>query len=75
MSQLQNRSVEDMRECLKVAEQLAQMSLASGVPCSRRGRKAILQQGVQHPQDNGTQTQDSVTPYVPPKQLLQYLVR
>lgn len=94
-------NVEELRESLKLAEQLAQLSLISSKDFGSSNlsskdfnssnistRKALLQQGtdVQPHACDGTRGTGSVSavcndeqkraaPYVPPKQLLLYLVR
>lgn len=86
MSHPRYRNVEELRECLQVAEQLAQLSLSSGYSCSstgsRNSRKALLARGVEasdiRGRDSDATTEEGsqkTEPYVPPKQLLLFLVR
>ena len=69
----QKHSVEELRESLKLAEQLAQLSLSENSSITGiSSRKALLLQGTDVAESDG---QKRAGPYVPPKQLLLYLVR
>ena len=78
---LQQQKIEELRESLKIAEQLAQMSLSRSKEIKSDGGRfseSVRRSRVFHDagQDRSEQQQDeTVTAYVPPKQLLLYMVR